>query len=265
MPSSRRLVVTGLLWISFQSAATTASAQIPPTGARAVALGGAVVGLEGEDGGRQNPAALSGLGRASVSFGFSRLFGIPELDGRSINVAAPAGDRVLSFGLIGFGFETFSETELSAGLAGTVKGLATGLRLRYVRRRFDRYGTNNRFELDAGWMYTPAPGLVLGTSIRNLGVGSDGVEVAAGLTGRRTGRLLVAASVVMKRGTTADVRFGFEMQLVNAFVLRLGGSTSPELMTAGLGLIEKRLSIDLSVALHARLGLTPVITIRFVR
>lgn len=265
MISSPRGVVTGLLWFSFQTAVTTGSAQIPPTGARGAALGGATAGLTGVDGARQNPAALWTEERSSISFGFNRLFGMPELDGRSVDAVVPVGAAILSLGLTGFGFDAFSETELSTAVAGTVRGLGVGLRVRGSRSRFDRYGSVNRLALDVGWMYAQTPELQLGAGIRNVGSGSGGIEITAGLSARSGNRLLMVVSTVMSMGEPADVRFGFEMKPVEVLALRLGGSMNPGLVTAGIGLAVRRLTIDVAFALHARLGLTPVMTLRFVK
>lgn len=265
MISASRGVVTGLVWFSFQIVTATGSVQIPPTGARTVALGGATAGLPGVDGARQNPAALWMEDRASLSFGFNRLFGMPELEGRSVDVAVPVGTTILSIGLTGFGFEVFSETELSTAVTGRARGLGVGLRARGIRSRFDAYGSVNRLVLDAGWMYASSPELAFGASIRNVGSGSGGIEIAAGLSARTGTRLLIVVSTIMSRGTPADVRFGFEMKPVEVMALRLGGSMNPGLVTTGVGLIVGRLTIDIAFALHARLGLTPVITLRFVK
>ncbi len=265
MISFQRGVVTGLMWFSFQIVAATGSAQIPPTGARTVALGGATAGLPGVDGARQNPAALWMEDRASLSLGFNQLFGMPDLEGRSADVAVPVGAAILSVGLSGFGFDVFSETELSAGVAGKVRGLGMGLRARGIQSRFDRYGSVSRLVLDAGWMYAQAPELVFGASIRNVGSGSSGIQIAIGLSAQTGTGLLMVVSTAMSRGTPADVRFGFEMKPVEVLALRLGGSLNPGLVTTGFGLIIGRLMIDVAFSLHARLGLTPVITLRFVK
>jgi hypothetical protein len=265
MTSSPPAILTGLFWFSFQSVVTTGLAQIPVTLARAAAVGGPAAVLVGVDGARQNPAALSIEDRASLSFGFSRPFGLSELDGRSVDIVIPARVGVFNIALSGFGYEAFSTTEFSVGFGRRIWASSVGLRSRVVLTRLAAYGSDNRVALDVGWMQSLTNDLMLGGSIKNVGFNSGRVEISSGLAMRGAGHFLALVSTTISTGNSADFRFGVEVKPVDALAVRLGKYTNPATATAGLGMMVKRLTIDFAISLHPRLGLTNVFTIRFVR
>lgn len=258
-----RAILTGLVGFSFQIRPTAGLPQIPATSARAVALGGAAVALEGVDGVYMNPGALVGIESTSMNVGMSRPFGLAELDARSVEGVHPLGSIVGTVRLEGFGFEDFKSVRLATAVGFRVKDLGIGFRTRVTASRFGDYGGMGGVSFDAGWVY-PLPGrLTLGGSIANLGrsVDDGGIAAAAGFTVRRSDLVLLAAAVIMRGQMTSGLRAGVEVSLVNELAIRMGLSINPSTATIGIGMATRRLRIDLAFTHHPRLGVSPVLTI----
>ncbi len=258
-------VVTGVACIGFHCVSGAAKGQMPSTDARSVALAGAMIAVGAVQGRGANPASAVGVANGSVSFGFSRSFGMKELDAQSVDVLVPLGLSRLTVGVAGFGYEAFSVMYLSGGFASRIGDLKFGFGAEVGRLQLGAYGAKTGVSISGGWIYSASERVDVGGEVRNLSLGASGfsrIGVSAGSAVSLGHGSTLLAAVSLGVGSRPALRIGLEVAAAGVVGLRTGVSTSPGYVTAGLGLSQGRTSIDFGYAFHPRLGGTPVLSLQ---
>jgi hypothetical protein len=272
------LLVVGGGLLLLPPAAVPASAQTALSmegGARIAALGGTGAALTGP-GAWTNPAGPATLDGRTAAFYATQGFGLSELRLGTLRYAEPlAGWGTVAGSARTFGFDAFRETAFALSYArgfslGTARRVHAGVRARYYRLSLGdasdgaSYGSAGTLGLSAGGVVQLVERLTLGATAVNLNApaytdSGPGLAqtLAVGLAYRPADRLLVTAAAHKDLDFPLSVRAGLEATPVEALAVRVGVSTRPARLTAGVGLRVEWLRGRLAFERHRTLGWTP--------
>lgn len=239
------------------------------TSGRAVALGGAFVGLGNSAYAIfYNPAGLSRLALREVSGFYARPFGLSELSYFNFAYADPL---LLpeSFGTMGvaaqrYGFDLYNETKFSLAYANSFEQkFFYGVTVSYNTLAIATYGTDAAFGIDAGVMALLSPQLAVGFAATNLNrpVMSTAAEPLAqtytlGASYRMLTNVMLVADLEKDVRYPLSIKAGAEYEPVASLALRLGFATEPSKLTGGIGLRYAGIEFDYAFYSHPDLGLT---------
>jgi len=239
------------------------------SGARAAALGGAATALDGEAWGYANPAAWSTLPGRFVGFYATQAFGLSELRLGAAQYAEPTRLGTVALGARTFGFEDYRETHLNAGFArgfrlGTTRRFHLGVSVRYHRVSIPEYGAAGTVELGLGWLVTVLPSLDVGflaTNIHTPELGGDELPrtLALGLGYAPLDELRVVVDVYKDVRFPLSIRSGLEVRPVEVLFLRVGATSEPSRLTAGIGVHVGAVRADVAAERHEVLGWSPAV------
>lgn len=212
-----------------------------------------------------NPALLPTEHR-TVSFYTYRYAGFSELTDASAAITLPLPLGAIGFGAFSYGFELFRESRFSAGSSFDLGPVTAGATLTYTHiRQGGGYGSAGALGVTAGLSAEPVPGLIFGFRAVNINqpslagsVDDLSRDLAIGLS-YRTGPVLLAADAVKDVRFPMSLRFGTEIDLSDAFTLRAGVATEPDVWSAGIGYGVGRVTSSVSVQQHPVLGMSPAV------
>ena len=250
-----------------------AEAQLAEGGARVLALGRAGVALGAEPWGHTNPAALAGLEVRRLGLQASQAFGLSELALASATAAAPTPLGVVGLSARTYGFSERRETRIAVGAArgvrlGVSRRLGVGLSLGVESAATEGAESTTAVLVGAGVQADLAPGLRAGLAARNLlGLADDDLRrpasavpgVTVGLAYRPSPRALVVVDADQDLDLGLSARAGVEAALTDVLAVRLGVSTGPVRLAAGVGVAVGALRADVAVERHESLGVTPAV------
>lgn len=239
------------------------------SGARAAALGGAATALSGEAWGYANPAAWSTLPGRFVGFYATQAFGLSELRLGAAQYAEPMRLGTVALGARTFGFEDYRETHVNAGFArgfrlGTSRRFHLGVSARYHRVSIPEYGAAGTVELSVGWLVNVLPSLDAGFQATNLHMpelGGDELPrtLSLGLSYAPLDELRVVVDAYKDVRFPLSIRSGIEVRPVEVLFLRVGATTEPSRLTAGVGVRLGALMADVAAERHEVLGWSPAV------
>lgn len=214
--------------------------------------------------GYANPASLSAGRQRHISFDYSNRYWLKALSTYSLSAGLPGRWLDMSLYISRFGMSAYNENKLSVSASKQLGStLSLGIRINYILVQMAEAENVHAVTVDAGLMYEPAENLCLAAVVYNPFrrgvVKGDRTEklpqaVAAGVSYRFLGRMLVAAEVYKESRRGPSYRFGAEYEPVDMFVIRAGLSSSPFVPTAGIGLRLGAFDVDLAFAGQASLG-----------
>ena len=257
-------------WICLTVCAWTAAApgafERQPESARMVAMGGAGVAVPGNAwGALANPASLAGLAGASGGIAIAPSpFGLTELSRSALVLAAPWRRWGASIGLLRSGYDLYRETTVGAALGcdagmGVCLGGACTLNVLSI----EGYGSGSCWGCDAGFLWTPAPGITMGacaTGINAPRPGRSGEEIprtaSAGVALSGGSPLTLAFDVALDPRFPPELRLGGEYCVAGCVALRAGVSSDPSSLSAGVGLALAPLDVEYAFSRHQELGCT---------
>ena len=250
-----------------------AEAQLAEGGARVLALGRAGVALGAEPWGHTNPAALAGLRVRRLGLQASQAFGLSELALGSATAAAPTSLGVVGLSARTYGFSERRETRVAVGAArgvrlGVSRRLDVGVSLGVESAATEGAESTTAVLVGAGVQADLAPGLRAGLAARNLlGLADDDLRrpasavpgVTVGVAYRPSPRALVVLDADQDLDLGLSARAGVEATLTDVLAARLGVSTGPVRLAAGVGVAVGALRADVAVERHESLGVTPAV------
>ena len=269
LPFVRLLCCLGLAALS-----GPATAQLAEGGARRLALGRAGVALGAQTWGTANPATWATVPDRRVALEGSQAFGLSDLRLGGASAASPTPLGTLALSGRAFGGGALRETRVAVGLARPLalspsRTLDAGVAVGVESASTDGFGSVATLLLDAGVQADLVPALRVGLAARNLlGVGrgldadlqrsiSTVPTLAAGLAYTPSDRAVLVLDALQDLDRGLSLRGGVEVRPVDALALRVGVSSEPARLTAGLGVLAGPLRVDVSAEQHETLGLTP--------
>ena len=241
-------------------------------GARAAALGGSALAVEGGlVAGAINPAGLRGLrGLAIAAWTVPSLFGIEGLSRMGFSAGVPIASVPIALSVSTLRLRGYYETSLS--LAAAISGggaWAAGLRLRVEMLGIEGYGQTSVPALDAGVSCAIAPGYSIALLLTNASaarIGAAGeplplsLAVGCAYAPGGTGATLYARCS-KELLSPLEWNLGAEYVVVPEFTLRLGMSTEPSLVCGGVGIHLAPVAVEYGLTHHRQLGETHYLSV----
>jgi len=248
------------------------SAQYGRGGARTVALAGAAVALGNVSSSTANPASTGTASKALVSLTVGSRFGVQSLREIRIDSCFPLGRRRLNLeierfgtggfayyrGRLGLGFQT-----RSADSRGMYWGLAVD-RFVFSIPNYDRYAA---LGISAGIQIVFQGGFRLGGAAHNLNrprFAHDSFlpsSLCAGAAIPAGHNNLVLLAVTKPLHSPAAIQVGFECDVGSGLVVRLGMSSPPRQIAAGIGIRLNGIASDVAFDRHHHLGWSPTLSV----
>lgn len=249
-----------------------AHAQTDETGARAMALGGAVSAMTGTASTMGNPASFSTAAQRIVSLFTSQAFGLSALRLGTFDVILPTALGHVALGGRTFGFEDYRENRFTAGYSralslGTRRAFHVGLTLDYYTLSIPSYGSASTVGIGLGWMTEVIENVEVGAQARNLNGPSFTNEVglerslSVGLAYTASEQVLLLVDAYKEARFPLAVRGGVEFSPLELIALRTGFTTEPVQYSAGLGVRLAALHADVAGSFHEDLGWSPALAL----
>ncbi len=237
----------------------------PPTGARAVGLGGAAVTLADAWSLTNNVGGLGWLERPTIGLYTDNRFGISAFRTTSLAVALPvrAGKGgTAGFELARFGDNIYAETRAGAGYAYRQGAFSLGVKADLYQVSAEGFASQRAVLVSGGGLIQLRPTLWLGAYGYNLGQArlvkeSDQrlpTQLKAGLSYRPGPKVLLNAEVQKTVDLPAAFVAGIEYAPHELLALRTGFNTATEAFNFGLGLRYKSAGLDYALGSQPLLG-----------
>ncbi|HEV8538113.1 MAG TPA: hypothetical protein VGR15_04225 [Bacteroidota bacterium] len=232
-------------------------------GARAIALGGAYVGLANDVWSlRCNAGGLSQLTTNEASFFYSpQPFGLRELSFAEAAIALPTSIGVIGLSGTASGFSLYRELTASIAFARSISGVGVGAAMTYYSVTIKNYGAANTFGIDAGVHVQIVPGLRSGIAVKNINRPTIGVareplpqRFSIGLGYTPIQSMTLVADYQKEAGFNPSTSIGFEYWVMESLGLRGGISEEPPQSSAGVSVKHAFLQFDYAFSHHQDLG-----------
>lgn len=245
-----------------------------PTGARKISLGNAYTGVRNDFWALfANPAGIVGLDQVSVGLHLDRSYLLPELNYGAVGLVYPFMDRhYAGLDFSGFGFGDYNESRVGLTYAvKVVERLSLAVKANYALTSIQNYGSGSAFFLDIGINTAITENLTLGFRAYNVNQAELDKELGekipsvfdVGLAYQVSGKVLVVLDAEKHVNYPVSIRGGVEYAFVEKFKARVGISTEPVTINAGLGLALNQLNIDFASSFHEQLGFSPHLSLNY--
>jgi hypothetical protein len=219
-----------------------------------------------------NPAGIAGIKQMEVGAFVERRFLLSQLNYATVGFVTPfmKGNHTAGLDVSGFGFGGYNESRVGLTYATTLfERLSIGAKANYERISIENYGAKSVFYVNAGINCIVSKHISVGFRIFNANraeLQKDKDEkvpttLDAGLAYQVIDKVLIVADVEKQVNFPISFRGGVEYAPAKFLKARIGASTQPVTVSAGLGLVVKSMNIDFSNTLHQYLGYTPSLSL----
>lgn len=233
---------------------------------RASAMGGTGCATNGTCwGALLNPAGLSGVAEPVIGFSYSPSpFGLTELRRSAFCLALPLPWCTTSLEAVRYGFDLYRELTVALGFAIPIGGtLCAGFTCTVNHLFVSGYGSTSALGLNAGFLWSLTQDVQLGAAAMNFNgptLGATGEKLPQSmLVGVRCTPVaggLIQCDINMDIRFPAELRIGFEYEILGALAFRAGVSGEPSTIAVGAGVHISAFSADYSLSRHEVLGFT---------
>ncbi|PJA09905.1 MAG: hypothetical protein COX70_00460 [Flavobacteriales bacterium CG_4_10_14_0_2_um_filter_32_8] len=244
-------------------------------GARSTAMGGFTTTLSDVWSTNNNQAGLGFITDFSGGIYYENRFLLKETSYKAGALVMPVKIGALGISVTSFGFELYNETK--AGLSyGQRFGdkFSVGVQLNYLNTKLaQEYGTKTSITSAIGLIAKLSKELSLGVHLYNPTRSKlaeyDNERIPTimklGLEYRFSEKVMMGIETEKDMNFDAVVKAGLEYHITEALYLRGGISTNPTQYAFGFGMKLKDFKIDISSSFHQTLGITPSISIIYVK
>jgi len=238
-------------------------------GGRSISLGHAYTGVRGDLWAMSyNPAGIAQITGVNVGFYTERRFMMKELTFGGAAVAMPFKDKHFVGMEIGsFGYSIYRENRVSAAYATTFGEIVSlGVKGNFSSTSLNEFGNSTAFFVDLGANTKIGKTMTLGLSAYNVNFAQiktvNGRQnlptvISAGVCYTPSDKVVIVADVQKNIQYPISFRGGIEYKVASFLCARIGASTAPLIMNAGVGVNYKNFSFDFANSIHERLGYTP--------
>jgi len=245
-----------------------------PSGARSLAMGGAYVALANTaDALFSNPAGLVQIEGVEVTGFHQKPFGLEDVSYSTLSLSLPYTSFRVGLGLAFLDHDIYQETAIRLGVSGSFNGqIYYGLGLEMNGVTIRSYGSDRTFCLDFGTIIPVNKHLSLGFLTTNLSrTDPDGQNggtpqtLTLGTAIKPRADLILSLEIFKDIRFEEEFRFGVEVSVLPAFVVRSGIASNPDRFSAGFGISRRWFGLDYAFFTHHVLGLTHQLafTLRF--
>lgn len=245
-----------------------------PAGARRISLGNAYTGVRADFWSLfANPAGIAGIGGMQAGVYMERRFLLEELNYGAAGFVMPFMERhYAGFDFSGFGFGTYNEARLGLTYATTILDrLSLGAKLNYTRTSILGYGASAALFVDAGLIARISDDFSVGFRVFNANQADIKRQIEEripttldlGLAYQASDKVLIVADIEKQVNFPTSFRGGVEYAFLKNFKARVGASTQPVTINAGIGLSLKSFDVDFANSYHEYLGYTPSLSLNY--
>ncbi len=236
-----------------------------------LSIGGATVALRNIHSIWSNQAGLAFVDQTSASGFVQQLYGLADLRTVGIGIAHPTSSGTFGLVLNYLGTDQFQEQK--AGIAYSRKLMdrfSIGAQFFAQNTRIDEYGNTAVFSFEFGLLAELLPDLYLGVHTQNpvrVSVLEDEdlpIIYSLGIAYILSKKAFI--NLELEKDIEYPVRFkaGISYHIIEQLALRTGVATQPANLYLGIGyLLNQQLSIDLAMAQHPQLGISPSLGINY--
>lgn len=271
----QKFFLIGLLWGLIPNGLWAGVDPAPATGARAISLGRAYVGVGGDFWSLyHNPAGIAGISQMQVGAFFEQRFFLQELTYGGAGFVAPfAEQQAFGLSISSFGFSSYRENlaSLSYGIRVFEK-VSFGASVHFANIAITDYGSGMALFANVGLRYEINEQLSLGVSAYNVNrarlrtqTGEDYIptQLTAGIAYQPSEKVMIVADVQKDIDHPISFRGGIEYALLPSLKIRTGVSTEPLTYNIGFGLEYQRVQLDVAFGVHEQLGLSPFLSLAY--
>lgn len=228
-------------------------------GGRPQSLGGAFCALADDNNAPYyNPAGLSKLTFPALNSTYQVLFDLPELRCQTLNFALPLkNNKTLAITIQVFGKNIYEERCFLFSYATSLsKNSHLGINVKLLKLKIIEAGDVSSLSGDVGFLYDINENISLGIMAKNINKPSLGEKLP---TKYRVGIKINPTSKVKLLcdfNNNQRLHMGAELYLHQNFILRQGFLTKPKRYTLGLGIKNKKISLDYALINHPVLSFT---------
>jgi hypothetical protein len=243
-----------------------------PTGAMHWSSGGVSVSDASLFSSINNPALLSHLQQWGVGINSEQRFAMPELQTSTISGYSTRKYFTAAAHIMHFGYSLFNQQRIGLSLARKLnEQFAIGVSAEYVATNAAEYGNARLLIPSFGISYKPMSSLVIGFYLFNPAQQKYSVALVDPVP--TYARIGMAYDLSKKVRTLVE----FEQMLDQKPVFRggvryhphpavwvsMGASSQPALYTMGAGILLKQFRIDMAMAIHQVVGITPQLSLAY--
>ncbi|MFN0204559.1 MAG: hypothetical protein ACKVTZ_23790 [Bacteroidia bacterium] len=265
------LLVLGLLSLSFIFAGN----DIAVSGGRTLSLGRAYTAVRGDVWALSyNPASIAFAPHVQVGMFTERRFMMKELTFGNFSAVVPfKGNHAVGLEAGSFGFAGYRETKVSAAYAiHFQKVISIGTKFNFLNTNIENIGSVAAFSVDLGLNARISNTLTMGASASNVTLTKFKrlnrqqpipTVFTAGIAYTPSDKILIVADVQKDIAYPVSLRGGIEYKINQIVRARMGVSSAPLTLNAGIGVEWKSLAFDFSNSLHEKLGYTPAFSLSY--
>lgn len=220
-----------------------------------------------------NPAGIAGVRQIQGGFFAEQRYLLSQLNNGAAGVVLPFHEihtAALSFSSFGYQKYQDSRIALSYGVR-VLEKVNLGLTGAWNMTAIQDYGSNGAFTLDAGAIIETSSKVSVGFRVYNATqsyIRKEQEEVIptvfnAGIAWKPSEKILICADLEKTLMFAPSLRGGVQYQINEILIARFGIQTRPSLVSLGMGCRINKFQLDLGAGYDLRLGLSPVIGIRY--
>lgn len=244
-------------------------------GSRSISLGGYSTTLSDAWSTNNNQAGLGLVNELSGGIYYENRFLLKETSYKAGTFVLPLKKGTFGLSITSFGYSAYSENK--AGLSYGIKlaeKVAVGVQLNYLNHRLSAdYGQSNTFTAALGVIASLTKELTVGAHVYNpsrtklASYNNERVPtiMKLGLDYKFSDKVFLAVEAEKDINFSPILKVGVEYQAIEMLYLRGGISTNPTQSSFGFGLKFTQFKIDLSSSFHQTLGLTPTVSLIYVK
>lgn len=247
----------------------------PPIGACSAAMGNASVSLSEVWSTHNNQAGLGFIRNISAGIHYENRFLLKEVSVRAGAFAIPVKRGTFGLCITNFGYSLYSENKYSISFSKPFGDkLSAGIAMDYLTTQIaEGYGNKNVFVAEIGIQSKPLKDLTIGAHVFNpthtrLADYADEripTIIRLGANYNLSDKVLLSAETEKDMAQKASFKAGIEYKAVKEFYLRAGISTNSTLSSFGFGLNLNNLKIDLSANYHQTIGISPQLSLIYIK
>lgn len=222
-----------------------------------------------------NPAGISSMKSLAVGIAYQNHYLIPDIQSQAFYMAIPVSSSTYlglsanSYGLKGVSNLLTLRTVYARKFGKSISAAVAG---NYHRYYVKNYESSQKGSLDIGFQYQISDEVTIGVLGRNMTYTSydDAVsqsiptEYAVGATYQLSKEVLIATDMYYDTYKKLNYHAGLEYALQQKIKVRGGLASQPLQYFTGVGLVWKKLDVDVALSFHPNLGTSPQLALMYV-
>lgn len=208
-----------------------------------------------------NPGNLGLLETGGIAIGYTNQYNVDGWNSNFLAFNTPIANGFMSAAAVKFGDMLMNKTTIHFGYGHKLGIASLGAAVVYNQLYIEGFGSRKFIQVDLGGVMELSPTFSVSTGVKNItqsrvSTATDEFHPTHFYLGFRyapTSFLNVVGQIDKLLDSTESFKSGLEYQ-IKVLIFRVGISTNPVYVTAGLGLAYKKLHVDYAVVNNQDLG-----------